>query len=103
MRGICARYTCTRIIWSAKNTYVKGIGTKGASIENTYIKGISTTGICARDICITNIFLGAVCAKNTYTRGPNTIEYLKMYLQSFLILEVKLFRIGLETGIRIGW
>ena len=73
----CTRDTCARAIGARDTSSARGACVKGAFVRGAYVESI-----CARSV-------GAV-------------EHLEMYLQFFRILEVKLFGIGLETGIGAG-
>lgn len=70
--------------------------------RNTYIKAP-----CARDVYIKSVFIGVVCNSNacikvTCARSASAVKHLGLYLQSFQILEVKLFRTGLGTKVKVG-
>lgn len=45
----------------------------------------------ARSIYIKDIFIKSACTKSTYAEGASSIENTKIDLQSFQILEIKLF------------
>ncbi len=45
---------------------------------------------------------GGACAESTCAGGASAVEHSEMHSQSFQILEVKLFRTGLETGVGAG-
>ena len=72
--------TCT------KDTCARGTGAGDtSSAGGAYVKGA---------------FVGGACAESTCASGASAVEHSGMHLQSFRILEVKLFGTGLE--IRVG-
>lgn len=112
----------------ARNSYIKSNCTKGICIKRICLKSASIrvicigstyfSNICARGICARNVFSAInTCIKtaghqNTYLKdigkestcigGAGAVKHSKIHFQSFLILEVELFRTGLMTGVRVG-
>ncbi len=61
---------------------------------STSVRGVKVTNIGdlgVRNACIKSIYIKGICAKSTFARSPSIIKYLRIYLQSFGILEVELF------------
>lgn len=73
-----------------KNTYVSNIYTR-----NTYAKNIvSTIVACIKGVCLNITNIKSANRQNSYIKSIYTIEYSKIYLQFFSILEINLFDIG---------
>lgn len=100
------------------------IDTEGTGIENTCVKGFCNGGACIKtscskvtcierpdveDTCSLSAYIGNTSAKKACTRsvcigdacvdGASAVECSEMHLQFLQISEVKLFGIGLKTGI----
>lgn len=54
------------------------------------------------DICIKDAFVKATCTENICAGGASIVKHLGTHLQFFWILEVKLFKTGLEIRIKVG-
>lgn len=80
------------------------IGARGAKdadvggflVESTCAKGICARSICMRDTCpmdacVRIVFISDACSEGTCA---GIVERLRIYLQSFQILKVKLFDMG---------
>lgn len=81
IRGACTQSTCFMENMSAGHAY---------SIEVTYVWSFYIKNVCARDVCI-----GDIC-------DVNTVKCLEIYLQSFQILEMRLFSTRLEIRVETG-
>lgn len=77
-RSFGAESTDTRIAYT-KGTYAEYTYTKGAYIRDAYIEGTFVRGACVGGTCIGTI---------------GTIKYLRIYLQLFQNLEVRLLCIS---------
>ena len=100
------------IAYSARNSYVKGVNIKTASIEGACIKTACNESVCIRDAstcagstCIrvwnANIrddFIGDICVRYT-----NSIEPLWIHSQSSWILELIRYSLALKTKIGTSW
>lgn len=91
----------TKII-SIKRFFAKDIFTKDVCLEDAIIKNTYTKGICIKDVYIKNAFVEAAYMKNSFTKDANAIKHLKMHLQFFQILKMKLFEIRLKTRVGIS-
>lgn len=93
----CTRKTCTNgACTGAKNACIKSVFVGTAYNSSVYIKNVFL-----EDTYIKNIFMRAIYAKNTCIKNINAIQYLKIYLQSFQILDIKLLktRLKIELGV----
>lgn len=108
-RGTSIGGACIRSSYTA-NAYIEGVyfadtgtDTKNSSIKDTYTKNTYIKDTYIKDTFIQATYNGDVYTKNIYTGSINPIKHLKMYFQSFQILELKLFRTEWETKIGIDW
>lgn len=85
--------TCTGDAW-ASNTYDKGTCRGNAFfIVSAYIKSADP-----RDTCTEGVGRKITCIWDI-----GAVNYSKIYLQSFSILEMGLFKIRFKTRVEIGW
>lgn len=107
---------------SAKDADIRNICNKGVIIGSTYTRITCIESVCLKDIYIKGIsfknaciksagtkatyikstFVGVAYIKNICAGNTSIINHSKIHLQSFPILEVKLFQTGLENKARVG-
>lgn len=80
---------------SAKSSYTRGTYASNTYIRDTCIGNVfSAISACIKGAGPNNTSTEGAGRKNAYIRSICTIKYSRIHLQSFSILEIKLFNLG---------
>lgn len=74
---------------SARNTCVKGIGTKGASIVGTYVGRVCIKGVCTNSTCVEGASTRVASDKCAYVEIFYAVERLEIHSYFFWIFKVR--------------
>lgn len=83
--------------------YIRAPAIGSTCTRDSYAKNISAEDISsAGGVYVKGTIVRGTYTESIYVHDASAIKYLEMHLQSFQILEVKLFETGLEIGVKTG-
>lgn len=90
-KGVDFESTCTKSAKSfcIESIYAHNISAKNTNAENTF----SAVSVCIKNASPNSTSTNGANKKNAYGRDDYAVKYLRINLQSSLILQIKLFKI----------